>query len=278
MEKKLVNNGEFVKINQHNIHIYRKGNVDKPKIVFMSGSGTVAPVYDFKILYEKLVDEFRIIVIEKFGYGYSDIFETPCDIDTLVSIQKEALEAIGETGPYILAPHSMSGLEAIRWKQKYPSDVCAIIGLDMAMPSIYKNWTDKEVAKRIKTMKILRRLMVHKIMNVVPLNGDCLTPEEAEQHKLLRNRNAFNVCYINEANAVLKNADIVDEDGNIECPILLFTSNGQQTSKNWIEEQQKFAVLMNAKLIHFDCGHYIHYFKSEEICSEIKKFVNNLNG
>ena len=116
MEKKLVNNGKFVKINQHNIHIYIKGNVDKPKIVFMSGSGTVAPVYDFKILYEKLADEFRVIVIEKFGYGYSDIFETPCDIDTLVSIQKEALEAIGETGPYILAPHSMSGLEAIRWK------------------------------------------------------------------------------------------------------------------------------------------------------------------
>lgn len=278
MEKKLINNGEFVKINRHNIHIYRKGNANKPKIVFMSGSGTVAPVYDFKILYEKLVDEFRIIVIEKFGYGYSDIFETPCDIDTLVSIQKEALEAIGETGPYILAPHSMSGLEAIRWKQKYPDDVCAIIGLDMATSSTYKNWTDKEVAKRIKTMKILRRLMVHKFMNVGPINGDCFTHDEVEQYKLLRNRNAFNVCYINEANAVLKNADIVDEEGNIECPTLLFTSNGKQTSKNWIEEQQKFASLMNAKLIRFDCGHYIHYFKSEEICDEVKEFVRTLNG
>ncbi len=278
MEKKLINNGEFVKINQHNIHIYRKGNANKPKIVFMSGSGTVAPVYDFKILYEKLVDEFRIIVIEKFGYGYSDIFETPCDIDTLVSIQKEALEAIGETGPYILASHSMSGLEAIRWKQKYPDDVCAIIGLDMATPSTYKNWTDEEVAKRIKTMKILRRLMVHKIMNVGSMNGDCFAPDEVEQYKLLRNRNAFNVCYINEANAVLKNADIVDDEGNIECPTLLFTSNGKQTSKNWIEEQQKFASLMNAKLICFDCGHYIHYFKSEEICDEVKEFVRTLNG
>lgn len=277
MGKKLVNNGEFVKINQHNIHIYIRGNVDKPKIVFMSGSGTVAPVYDFKILYEKLVDEFRVIVMEKFGYGYSDIFETPCDIDTLVSIQKEALEAIGETGPYILAPHSMSGLEAIRWKQKYPSDVCAIIGLDMATPSTYKNWADKEVAKRIKTMKLLRRLMIHKIMKVGPLNGECFTSEEIEQHKLLRNRNAFNVCYINEANAVLKNADIVSQDGNIECPALLFSSNGKQTSKNWIEEQKRFASMMNAKLIRFDCGHYIHHYKSEEISDEIKEFINDLN-
>ncbi len=273
MKNNIKHNGELVTINKHNIHVFRQGDENKPKIVFMSGSGTVAPVYDFKILYEKLLDDFRVIVIEKFGYGYSDIFETPCDIDTLVSIQKEALEIIGEKGPYILAPHSMSGLEAIRWKQKYPEDVCAIIGLDMATPISYKNWTDKEVAKRIKTMKILRRLMIHKIMNVGPSNSECFTPEEKEQHKLLRNRNAFNVCYVNEAREVLKNADIVDAAGSIDCPTLLFTSNGKQTTKNWIREQQKFASIMNAKLIRFDCGHYIHYFKSEDICNAIKEFI-----
>ena len=107
MENIIKHNGELVTINKHNIHVFRQGDENKPKIVFMSGSGTVAPVYDFKILYEKLLDDFRVIVIEKFGYGYSDIFETPCDIDTLVSIQKKALEIIGEKGPYILAPHSM---------------------------------------------------------------------------------------------------------------------------------------------------------------------------
>ena len=31
----------------------------------------------------------------------------------------------------------MSGLEAIRWKQKYPDEVIAIIGLDMAVPAAY---------------------------------------------------------------------------------------------------------------------------------------------
>lgn len=39
--KMLKNNGEFVKINQHNIHICRQGNENIPKIVFMTGSGTV---------------------------------------------------------------------------------------------------------------------------------------------------------------------------------------------------------------------------------------------
>ena len=34
--------GELVSINGHNIHVYRQGNPNKPKIVLMSGSGTVA--------------------------------------------------------------------------------------------------------------------------------------------------------------------------------------------------------------------------------------------
>ena len=170
----IIKNGEFVKINQHNVHIYRQGNENKPKIVFMSGSGTVAPVYDFKILYEKLIDDFRIIVIEKFGYGYSDIFEMACDIDTMVSVQKEALEAIGESGPYILAPHSMSGLEAIRWKQKYPKDISAIIGLDMAIPAVYQSWTEQELSKRIKLMEIARKLKIQKLPIVSYGNNRCL--------------------------------------------------------------------------------------------------------
>lgn len=277
MENVLKNNGEFVKINQHNIHIYRQGNENGPKIVFMSGSGTVAPVYDFKILYEKLSPDFRIIVIEKFGYGYSDIFEAPCDIDTLVSMQKEALDMSGESGPYILAPHSMSGLEAIRWKQKYPDDVAAIIGLDMATPLVYKSWTTKELAKRIKIMEMAKKIRIHKLLNITPSNNGCLTKDEIHQQKLLRKRNAFNVCYINEANEVLKNADIVDEAEAIECPTLLFSSNGKQTSKNWVENQQKFASTMNAKLICYDCGHYIHYFKSEEMSKEIAMFVKELD-
>lgn len=57
---------EYVEINGHKIHIFRAGVKDGPRLVFMSGSGTIAPVYDFKILYEKLVSDYRVIVIDKF--------------------------------------------------------------------------------------------------------------------------------------------------------------------------------------------------------------------
>ena len=275
MNKTLKCNGELVNVDGHNIHIYRLGNIDNPKIVLMSGSGTVAPVYDFKILYETLAKNFRVIVIEKFGYGYSDIFDSPADIDTIVSTQKKALEAIGENGPYILSPHSMSGIEALRWAQMYSDDVVAIIGNDMCTPLTYSAWTDEKVKKKIRLMKFATKYKLQGLL--CPLSNRSLTKFEIKQHKLLRKRNAFNICCINEAKEILSNVGIVENTGYVKCPILLFSSNGKQTQGYWSAAQKEFATIQNAKLIRYDCGHYIHHFKSNEMCEEIVRFVNSLD-
>jgi hypothetical protein len=274
MKNKLIPNGEYVTINNHKIHIYKNGNKNKPKLVFMSGSGTVAPVYDFKMLYEKLIEDYRIIVIEKFGYGYSDITDYPCDIDSLVELQRQVLELSNESEPYILVSHSASGLEAIRWEQKYPNEIKAIIGIDMTNPFTYKNWSSEQIVQRIKLMKNRQKFGIYKLLSC-KINRS-LTKEEIFQQKLLRKRNAFNMCYINEAKEVLNNSSIVENGKCIECPILLFVSNGKQTSKNWIKIQNEFANKVNAKIVNYDCGHYMHHYKSNEICNEIKQFTNKL--
>ena len=274
MNKTLKCNGELVNVDGHNIHIFRIGNIDNPKIVLMSGSGTVAPVYDFKILYEKLSKNFRVIVIEKFGYGYSDIFDSPADIDTIVSTQKKALDAIGENGQYILFPHSMSGIEALRWAQMYSDDVAAIIGNDMCTPLTYSAWTDEKVEKKRRLMQFATKYKLQGLL--CPLSNRCLTKSEIKQHKLLRNRNAFNICCINESKEILSNVSIVEKVGYTKCPVLLFASNGKQTKGHWSDAQKEFATIQNAKLIRYDCGHYIHHFKSNEMCEEIVRFVNSL--
>lgn len=69
---------------------------------------------------------------------------------------------------------------------------------------------------------------------------------------------------------------IVENVGYKECPALIIKSNGKQTAGLWSECQKEFAAILNAKLISYDCGHYIHHYKSHEICEEIIKFVNSL--
>ena len=274
MKNMLKCNGELVTINGHKIHVYRNGNADAPTIVLMSGHCTVAPVYDFKVLYEKLLSSFKVIVIEKYGYGYSDIVDSPCDIDTLVSIQRQALAVLGEAGPYILVPHSMSGLEAIRWKQKFPGEVSAIIGIDMATPLSFSVWTDKQIKQTVLLMKVLRGLKLAGVLSSV--SNLSLSEDELKQHKLLKKRNTFNISCINEAREVLNNARVIGEDGDIQCPTLMFSSSGEDQEKDWVVNQEKFASSMGARLISYDCGHYIHHFKSDKMCEEIIEFVNSL--
>lgn len=114
-------------------------------IVFMSGGGTSSPVLDFKSLYSLLSDEYRIAVVEKAGYGFSEVVDVnrDIDIDNLLSETREALLKAGISEPYILMPHSMSGIEALYWGQMYPDDVMAIIGLDMAVPESYVDYNIK---------------------------------------------------------------------------------------------------------------------------------------
>ena len=263
----------FPVIDKHRMHVYETGVESGTTLVFMSGSGTVSPVHDFKILYEKLSGLYRIIVIEKFGYGESDLHEVSCDIDTLVSFQRQALLDSGRKGPYILVPHSMSGLEAIRWKQLYPEEVNAIIGLDMATPQTYGEWSPEMIARRIRLMKRMRKYLDYGLLFWFPLNTRGLTKDEARRQRQLWKRNAFNRCLINEAEAVIGNAQVVESAGAIDCPILMFVSNGKGVSSNWRSNCQKFALLMHAETVYLDCGHYVHHYESESISRDMKRFI-----
>ena len=59
---------------------------------FLSGSGTCSPILDFKSLYSLLRDDYRIVVVEKFGYGYSDIVDEDRNIQTILSRNEISFE------------------------------------------------------------------------------------------------------------------------------------------------------------------------------------------
>ncbi|MFF2796381.1 DsbA family protein [Lysinibacillus xylanilyticus] len=97
--------GKMVEVNGHQMHVYVEGNGEET-LVFMSGGGTSSPVLDFKSLYSLLSDKYKIAVVEKAGYGFSDITDSEPNIDTILQETREALLKSGVEGPYILAPPS----------------------------------------------------------------------------------------------------------------------------------------------------------------------------
>ena len=275
----IVPNGEIVDLGNYSVHVYSEGDANAaPTLVFMSGSATVAPVYDFKALYSLLSDDYRIAVVEKAGYGYSDIVEIDRDVATMVEEVRNALNGVGINKPYVLLPHSMSGLEAIYWAQNYPDEVSGIIGIDMSVPDAYADGAlNQKITRRMMTLgRLTVKLGLLRIPGIYPLNEAPLTDEEVIQQKLLMYRNAVNPVYIAEGQNVWENAKVVKAGGNLTCPLLMFCSDGTEIGDFWIPVQKEFAEENQAEIVFFDCGHYIHYFKSEEMEKQIEAFLDRI--
>ena len=61
--------------------------------------------------------------------------------------------------------------------------------------------------------------------------------------------------------------------GRIDCPLLMFVSDGKHVSAGWIENAKQFAMENSAETVFLDCGHYIHYYESEKISRKIREFT-----
>lgn len=274
--------GKIVEVNGHNMSVYIEGEGDKT-LVFLSGGGTCSPILDFKSLYSLLSNEYKIAVVEKFGYGFSDVVDEQRDIDTMLSETRMALEKAGIEGPYVLCPHSMSGLEALYWAQKYPEEVEAVIGLDMAVPAYYD-----EMRISIPITKLGQYGAALGITRWIPslaesdaIKVGTLSEEEKEIYRAVFYQRTATVTMIDEVKAVKDNAKTVKENGVPQVPMLLFISNGSGgtgfTEETWRRIPKEYiAGCDNASYIELDCPHYVHDYEYEKISEEIRNLLKKM--
>jgi pimeloyl-ACP methyl ester carboxylesterase len=191
------NKGTIVEFDQKKINVYTEG-AGEDTFVFMAGSGIAAPVYELKGLYSKFSRDHKIVVVERAGYGYSYVFNDDRDIDTILEQTRKALAQSGNKPPYILVPHSLSGLEAIYWAQKYPQEIKSIVAIDIGLPSGYaKHKFDFSDKVSIKAMNLLTKLGFQRLLPSATYDPEVidqsfLSTKEKEIFKALSYKKAFN--------------------------------------------------------------------------------------
>lgn len=273
--------GQQVIVDGRKMHVYSEGN-GVITLVFMAGGGTSAPVLDFKSLYSLLSDEYRVVVIEKTGYGFSDVADVERDIDSVLSDTRQALALANIQGPFVLCPHSMSGIEAIYWAQTHPDEVTAIVGLDMAVPEAYKNYEISlpmlKLGKLIADTGIIR--WFPSLAKSDAIKYGTLTDAEKELYRVIFYRRTATKTMLNEVQEIKTSATLVRENGSIRVPVLIFSSNGQGTGWNaeaWRGFQKDFiSNLENGTLIELESSHYVHDIEYERIAEEMKGFLDQI--
>ena len=276
--------GKMVPVNDKQLHVFAEGEGTET-IILMAGHGTSNPTLDFAPLRRRLTEDYRVVVVEKTGYGWSDSSRSSRDLVTMLEETREALKVAGEEAPYILMPHSMSGLEAIYWAQKYPEEVQGIIGLDPSTPNTVELLPDPPTLQ-LYSMYLLSRTGLTRFMpegdytqNFPIMNTGELTDEEKEEYLAVFFRSSFTMPMLRETRALRDNAELVSGMAVPEdVPMLFFISNDQEGELiGWKDALTGYLSGVNqGTYIELDTGHYVHYEKSDVIVEETRAFLEEV--
>ncbi|MBX0320351.1 MULTISPECIES: alpha/beta fold hydrolase [Shouchella] len=282
--------GEMVELDGQQMHMYKQGEGDIT-IVLASGHGTENPYVDFYPLHENLSKQARVVIYDRFGYGWSDQTSVPRDIDTITQELSNSLRESGEKGPYLFVAHSIASLEAIRFAQTHPDEVVGIVLLDAGNPTFYEtyNTPSKTMQKFMQTLKTSGALRV--LSHVQSVAETLLVPEEGygqdipeplkEMQLAMLLKNFSNDTVIDEMMHLQSNAKKVVDGGHLgDLPLIWFTAgSNQQVIEGWAESQEELAEWStNHKQIILDnAGHYVHHHEPELIIEEISSLAELLS-
>lgn len=269
--------GKTVLVNGHKINVYVEG--DGPEtIVFLSGAGIASPILDFKNLLDPLSKKFKVVVVERAGYGFSEDSDQSRDVMTVLSETRQALSQAEVSGPYVIVSHSMASLESLAWQEKYPDEVKALVGLDWALPASYEDLKDNQALLTVAYWSSKIGLLRY-FPESFYIKNPTLTETERQQYKLLAYKQLMSQAMLHESRLARENAKKVPSSINPKIPALLLVSNGDGTSfsqSEWQRYAERFASdQSNVQVVYMDAPHDLYHYQSDAIVSRIKEFLEN---
>ena len=269
--------GQQVLVNGHKINVYVEG--DGPEtIVFLSGAGIASPILDFKNLTDSLSKKYKVVVVERAGYGFSEDSDQSRDVMEVLSETRQALSQAEVSGPYVIVSHSMASLESLAWQEKYPDEVKALVGLDWALPSSYEDLKDNQALLTVAYWSSKIGLLRY-FPESFYIKNPTLTESERNQYKLLAYKQLLSQAMLHESRLVKENAKKVSPSINPKIPTLLLVSNGEGTTfsqSEWQHYAEKFASdKSNVQVIYIDAPHDLYHYQSHEVITRIEEFLEN---
>ena len=269
--------GKQVTVNGHRMNVSVKGEGSET-IVFLSGAGIASPILDFKNLSDSLSKKYKVVVVERAGYGFSEDSDRSRDVMEVLSETRQALAQAHVSGPYVIISHSMASLESLAWQEKYPNEVKSLIGLDWALPASYEDLKEHPTLITLAywTSKIgLLRYFPESFY----IKNPTLTETERQQYKLLAYKQLMSQAMLHESRLAKENAKKVPSSINPKIPALLLVSNGEGTTfsqSEWQRYAERFASdQSNVQVDYMDAPHDLYHYQSDAIVSRIKEFLEN---
>ena len=122
--------GQLVDIGGRRINLNCTG-AGGPTVVLMAG------IFSWSVVWYKtqpvIAQKTRVCAFDRAGYGFSDPGPRPQILSDVVDDLHAALNAGPIPGPYVLVGHSLGGIEARLYAQRWPKEVVGMVLVDTAL-------------------------------------------------------------------------------------------------------------------------------------------------
>ena len=273
--------GERVQIGNGALNVVDNGQ-DGPTVVLLSGLGTPAPALDFGPLVREL-GGYRVVVVEGFGYGWSDLTAPERTVQNVSEELHAALAATGVEGPYVLAGHSLAGFYVLDYVNRYPEEVSAVVGIDTTVPAVVED-EDGPASEdgrgipweRLPSITGLLRWVLLAAPDLALPEGTAHTADERDRILRMTVWNNANAAVTDETRRIGDNARDLDGVGfPAELPVLLLLAQDTMDSApEWLpRHEEQLRGVRDHELVVLDGGDYLHWTRSPEIAGTTTEFL-----
>ncbi len=121
--------GKLVNLGGHQLHVLCSGT-GKPTVVVETGLGDFS--FDWTLVQRDVSRFTRICTYDRAGYAWSDPGPKPRTFAQINLELHDALQKLGERGPFVLVGHSFGGPVMINFTAVYPQDAAGMVLVDSA--------------------------------------------------------------------------------------------------------------------------------------------------
>ncbi len=270
---KIIPYGQLVPVDGKQMNVTIEGQGDET-VVLLPGFGTAAPALDFKLLMDELSPYYRVVAIEPFGYGLSDGTDSERTTANIVIEIHEALQELN-IDRYILMGHSIAGIYALDYVNKYPEEVAGFAGIDSSVPE--QGGMDAEFP--LNSFKFLKKSgLLRFVMKISgdPYASSSFDDQTKQQMRILSYKNSNNDTTLNEMKHISANFKHARQLSFPKAfPVILFVQADNTEVKDWLPlHEAQVRPLDHGRVVTLEGEHYLHHTQSKAIAENFRAFMN----
>ena len=167
----------------------------------------------------QVAQQARVCAYDRAGLGWSEPGPHPRDAGSVAQRAPHALQRAGETGPFVLAGHSLGGQYAPMFAERYPAETAGLVLIDAQHPDTLFRIPEAQAIYRQQLQQanmfvILSRLGIIRLLGMAPADPRLPTDAQAALN-MAKNVTDLVTVYQAELLAVPTSREQLDAAGDL---------------------------------------------------------------